>query len=334
MASGRNPDEIFTPKPIVITAKVRPIDIPYRPTNPFFSSPSGSALGPQLYSLPPGLVPQLAGALLRARSLVPVAPVVVRLDANPFPWYPPEYYTAEPRPRAFDHVLFARPEVPDAPAPRRLAPEPPVTEIYSGKALNDLIAYLAQLDPEAIRTADVALDPAVLRDINIAPVRGDGHVGLLKNGGKLTWPRLLSGDAYRPERDRLDRLARAAFEDALAGQADADRLIEIDRTLATLRRRLAGQAGGVTSGDYSQAKRFLDDFEAALSVLQSTDARECFRRQYAPRGRSVAELVRHMTADSLHFAPATASDEAAYRALYQELARCAGAAQAVALARR
>lgn len=44
-----------------------------------------------------------------------------------------------------------------------------------------------------------------------------------------------------------------------------------------------------------------------------------FNNTWNARGKSVAEMISHLTREGLTFAPAAPGDEAAYRAVYQAL---------------
>ena len=64
------------------------------------------------------------------------------------------------------------------------------------------------------------------------------------------------------------------------------------------------------------------------SMSKPPDARHYFTGKYAPRGKTVAELVQHMTEQGLQFAPSVMGDEDAYLALHRALAACDMNAQA------
>jgi hypothetical protein len=59
-------------------------------------------------------------------------------------------------------------------------------------------------------------------------------------------------------------------------------------------------------------------------MLQDPNVANYFGK-WAPSGRTVAELVQHLSKNGLEFAPASPGDEAAYQALYQSFLAYDGA---------
>src|SRR5262249_32275714 len=79
---------------------------------------------------------------------------------------------------------------------RRAMTEPPATEVWSGTALNTLLAELQKRLAQGVLTTQRSprepLDEDVLKQINVTPIGGAGSLALLKNGGRLNWPMALS----------------------------------------------------------------------------------------------------------------------------------------------
>lgn len=206
---------------------------------------------------------------------------------------------------------------------RRSRNDPPITEIWSAKALNDLL-----LDAMKIQSAGGAgatpLREEVLAKINVTTGKSGGNIGLLK-GGRLTWPLLLRRPAFAKERELLDRLVAEAVQQAPRGQIDAGTLEEMLQTATRIDRRLIAEAKAArddanwTPTMYLGAKAFLRDLDSALRVLQQPDAGQYLTGQYGAKGRTIGELVQYMKENGLQFAPAIAGGEAAYAALYQAL---------------
>ena len=80
-----------------------------------------------------------------------------------------------------------------------------------------------------------------------------------------------------------------------------------------------GGYGSYYPTQYIEASRFLSNFDDALKVLSQPDAGDYFTAKYTAQGRTVAELVKHMTAQGLTFAPAIPGDGPAYLALHRAL---------------
>jgi hypothetical protein len=200
------------------------------------------------------------------------------------------------------------------------------TEIWSGGALNELLDELGPVLARDDAGAGVALDPALLEQINVAPPRG-GNIGLLKNG-HVDWPQVLRGTKYQADRAELDKLVREAVEQAKGdGYVDPALLTALARAAAELEAKLKKALPGVPPADYIAAKRFLRHLDEALVALKQSDAGSYFDRTYTAKGRTVTQLVRNMADQNLRFAPATPGTEQAYLKLYRAMLASARLAQ-------
>jgi hypothetical protein len=68
-----------------------------------------------------------------------------------------------------------------------------------------------------------------------------------------------------------------------------------------------------------KAKRYLNDLDSALRVLEDPNASKFANRKLAARGSTVSDLVAEMSGQGLRFAPAVPGDEGAYVALHRAL---------------
>jgi hypothetical protein len=232
----------------------------------------------------------------------------------------------ETRRKSFDEYLYEREKTPTFRQERervaqlelqRSLSDPSTSEIWSGQALNTLLADLAKRPHDETSGQTIALDEDLLRHINLTT--GQGNVGLLKNAGRLSWPLALLGDANSADRELLNSLAPEAINQAVRGRVDKGTLKEMFESVHRIRRRLAADIKDVTPTQYVEAGRFLSNLDDALKVLSHPDAGDYFTRKYTAQGRTVAELVKHMTAQGLTFAPAIPGDGPAYLALHRAL---------------
>jgi hypothetical protein len=246
------------------------------------------------------------------------------------------------RRKVFDQYLYEREKTPTAEDERqnhqleqlnRSRNAPPVTEIWSGKALNDLLTDLKKIParpPAAEQLANLQqlpLDEDGLKHINVT--QGAGNIGLLKNEGRLDWPVALSGPEYREQRERVSSLAQAAVRQAeFNGRVDGGTITQLTNDLDSLQRQLRKNSGDLSFATYTEAKTFLSNLDAALSSLRQRDVGNHFTGKFALKAKTVPELVEHMTQQGLQFAPAVPGDEAAYTALHQALANYDVAARA------
>jgi hypothetical protein len=200
---------------------------------------------------------------------------------------------------------------------------PPVTEILSGKALNDLLAdlrkNLSRKDVVSLRTFPMPLDEAALKHINMT--KGIGSIALVKNDGRLHWPIALSTPDFKEARDRMDSLTNDALRQAGSGNAvDGGTLRQMTNDADRLRKDLRRTGGNLTPSMYIDASIFLNNLDDAVKALQQPDVGNYVNGKYVPRAKTVPELVKFMAERGLQFAAAVPGDEAAYVALHQALA--------------
>jgi hypothetical protein len=205
----------------------------------------------------------------------------------------------------------------------------PITEIWSGKSLNDLLGDAMKLHGKEVFGPRIELEPETLKQINVlGGAKAAGNVGILRNEGRLTWPvgltalKPVKGIEETPEelREFLTRKARTAVEQAGNGRVAAGVIKDLRSAVAKLHRLLAKNVNELPTNDYIEAKRFLNNFDDALTVLARPDVGNYFNQTYIAKGKTVKELIDYMRSKGLTFAPAVSGDEAAYQALYQALA--------------
>src|SRR5262245_21680067 len=249
----------------------------------------------------------------------------------------------ETRRREFDEWLYERANRPTREDDRdrvqqqelrRSRNDPPLTEIYSAKPLNDLLMELQKLHGRGVQPTEVVLAEEVVRQVDVTTGKGGGHAGILKDDGRLAWPVALRTYLAREQRQRVEDLVQEAISQAKNGRQAAAALRDLDQTFRQLNQDLREAVRDIPPGQFIEAKRFLRHLDDALRVLQQPDAANHFNGKYTARGKSVAELVQHMTKEGLRFAPAVAGDEAAYIALHRALVAYETQAQVVILAER
>jgi hypothetical protein len=252
------------------------------------------------------------------------------------------------RRRSFDEYLYEREKTPTAEDERerhaleqvrRSRNNPPVTEIYSGKALNDLLADLRKLRAKPqeaghlVNLQQLPLDDDGLKHINVTT--GAGNIGMLKNEGRLNWPVALGGPDFKESRERLTSLAQAAVRQAeFNGQVDPGTLTQMSNDVDNLQKQLRKSGGDLPFAVYTEAKTFLNNLDDAITALRQRDVGNYFTGKLALKAKTVPELVDHMTKQGLQFAPAVPGDESAYLALHQAIANYDAAAQTQQAANR
>jgi hypothetical protein len=192
------------------------------------------------------------------------------------------------------------------------------TAILSGRALNTLLGSI-QKSGKMSSGPMVPLDEDVVRKINVTGGT-NGNVGLLKDGGKLTWPEGFHDARFDEPRKRLTRNVALAVQTLKDGDAVRPELIQDIRGDAkAIAAALDETASDLSPPQYIEARRFLRRLEDGITALADPRVANYFNNNWQPRGKNVAELVGHMTRLGLQFAPASPGDEAAYRAVFQAL---------------
>jgi hypothetical protein len=246
------------------------------------------------------------------------------------------------RRRIFDENLYEREKAPTPEEERqrllrmqleRSRNNPPVTEIWSGKALNDILADLRKLPskPETatLRTFPMTLDEDTLKRVNVTSTRGGGNLGLLKNEGQLAWPLPLLSADFKEEREHISVMAKKAYQQAdVTGQVDVGIIQQLMADVEKMNKQLRKTGADLTPAQYIEAKTFLNNLDAAITGLQNRDVQNHLKGLTAFKGKSIAELVKFMADQGLQFAPAVPGDEAAYLALHNVLANYDLVAQA------
>jgi hypothetical protein len=194
--------------------------------------------------------------------------------------------------------------------------DPPLTEIWSGTALNNLLREVQRARSEhGYRGTSVPLDPELVRHINVTS-GNSGSIGLFRPGEDLRWPVPLQQDTFDKERTEIDKLARTAVKQVAAGKPDAQALDSLSQANARLRARLRENVRAISSTDYMQALRFVNELISSTRALQGPSAASFFS-DWALTARSVDELVDQMTQKGLQFGPVAPGNEAYYTALHR-----------------
>jgi hypothetical protein len=203
---------------------------------------------------------------------------------------------------------------------RRSQNDPPLTEIWSAKALNDLLKDLQKLQNSAGAYAPTTpIDPATLKHINVTNGTTEGGNTKLLREGKTKWPLALKSSSFEKQRQKIDKLLPEAIQQAKGGEVDDETLTSLIATVKAMDKNLRSQVADISSTDYVRAKRYITELESATKVLQDPNVANYFGK-WSARGNSVAELVKHMTDNGLQFAPAGQGDQAAYTSLHRSMA--------------
>jgi hypothetical protein len=206
----------------------------------------------------------------------------------------------------------------------------PATEVCGAAPLNVLLADLEKQQAHGAEVRAARLEADVLPHLNVTSEADGGPTGgLLKDGGKLSWPlawrQAPLGAPSRQLRGSLETSLAETIAQARKGQVDGDLLSRLRDDVSRLQILLVDNVQVLTPSAYIEGKRYLDQLADGLKVLGRDDAGQYVDGTFAldaGRIQTVGDLVAFMAQKRLKFAPAVRGDESAYLALHRALAAC------------
>lgn len=204
---------------------------------------------------------------------------------------------------------------------RRIQSNASPSDIYTGRSLNILLDDLRKYPNKKVEVEAVALPEDVVKRINVT--KGRGNLGILRNEGRLAWPAALEDLLSETERKEMQLQAERLVNQARNNsRVDNNVLKDFENQLKRASALLTEQVNTIGTGQFMEAKKFLNDLDDARIALKNGDGMEYFAFQsFAAKNPDVRKIVDYMVANGLRFAPPSeAGDEAAYQALHSALA--------------
>ena len=196
---------------------------------------------------------------------------------------------------------------------------PPPIEIWSGRALNDLLVAIGRSQRSGMTGPAVPLDPTMLQHINLTTGSTTAGAGMLKDLRRFQWPIALTDDAFDSDRKQIEKLSRLAADEGVSGPVETKVIRELQKAVNSMIANLKSKVDDYSPTQYVQAMRYLRELNDSFKVLQDPNASAYLTDKYRATGNTVAELVQNMTGRGLTFAPATSGDEPYYTALHGAL---------------
>jgi hypothetical protein len=198
--------------------------------------------------------------------------------------------------------------------------DPPLVDILSARALNNLFTHLAKQQGKGERGPRIPLSEDVLKGINLTGQDTRANAGLLKFDGRLQWPLSLEGSEFADARERLSKLIAQAVDQAKATQpVPPGKLRDMRNALDRMNNTLLANVSEMSPSQYIEAKRYLNQVDDAIKALEDPSAANYFNQNWVAKGDNVGKLVEYMASRGLRFAPAVSGDADSYRALYHAL---------------
>jgi hypothetical protein len=191
---------------------------------------------------------------------------------------------------------------------------PPLTTIWSGRALNDLLTGIQQQLAQGIPRPDVPLASDVVNHLNVTGGQSTGSMAVIANDGTLRWPLALAGPTFQTDETTLQGLCRKIYQQVVGGNVDPTTFQNLTTAVNTLQTDLTQNVANMDPNAFIAGQRFVNELNQALNVLQSPSAANYFNGTYAARGHTVKQLAQDMISNGLRFAPALPVDQPAYTA--------------------
>jgi hypothetical protein len=203
---------------------------------------------------------------------------------------------------------------------RRMSKTPTMVDIWSGTAMNTILQDAIGKQSQGIRGANIPVSSETLTKLNVTTGTG-GNVSLLNdNEGKLTWPIPLLGSPYEADRKVLDDLFAQVVVQGRANKIERTLIPTIDQHIESLRMTVKQNIDDLSPSESIESKRYLSQLSEASKALRNPKASNYFNGTWAAKGRTVEQVVRHMSEQGLKFGPAAPGDEPIYTAFYTSLA--------------
>jgi hypothetical protein len=202
---------------------------------------------------------------------------------------------------------------------RRSRNDPPATEIWSGKALNDLLTAIQGTQNSAgLRGPSVSVDPELVRRVNFTTGTTQASTGIVRDG-KLSWPFALRRPKFDADRELIDKLVTEVVSQVRGGSPDAGTLAALNDAVRRLRSDLRSHVADLPPNEYVAALQYVNQLNETLRAVQQPGASETLRAKAAVQANTIGELVDQMSRQGLRFAPAAQGDERFYTALHQAM---------------
>jgi hypothetical protein len=202
---------------------------------------------------------------------------------------------------------------------------PPNTVIWSGDALNDLLAAIQgkQTDYGDLGAA-FPLDSETLQHINLSAGTTPGTVGLFRQARPLRWPLPLTEDRFDSSREKIEALSTQVIQSVVLNKPvlnkpDAKAMRDLLKAISSLKDEVTAATKDQSPSDNIKSMRYVKQLYEAAQSMTDPNAVFFFNGKWSAQGSTVPELIAYMTANGLRFAPASEGDEPYYSALYRSM---------------
>lgn len=195
------------------------------------------------------------------------------------------------------------------------------SELLSGKALNQILAAVMSAEARGAKGQSAFLPPQVLAETQFSGSGAAEALNLLAKFGKLRFPIAFDDARLKDVRDEITKDFNAVAIPLRDGKLpEVGNLNKLGVSLQRARDLSPPVIQDIPFDDGTDARRFLNRFDAALVAMKSPSAFLLMNPAWATDGCSVADLVKHMTKHKLLFGPVGSGESDSYLALHKGLA--------------
>jgi hypothetical protein len=204
---------------------------------------------------------------------------------------------------------------------RRARNDPPLSEITSAVALNQLFSNIQRVRTQfGVRGPLVPIAPDVAKRINLTDGTTRGSASLFRTGADFSWPLVLEREEFAQQRKEIETVIPEAVNELKMYRsvrpAMQNKLIQ---TVNTLRGKIGDMAQELTPDEFISANRFANQLRDGIRLFDNPNAAKFFNGTWEVKANDVGSMVDQMTRQGLQFAPAAVGGEAAYSSLYRAL---------------
>ncbi|MFQ3594311.1 MAG: hypothetical protein SNJ82_14125 [Gemmataceae bacterium] len=197
--------------------------------------------------------------------------------------------------------------------------DPPMTEIWSGQALNALLNNILK-HPRPTSGPNIPLSSEILRGINLVDRATRGNISLAKDEGRIAWPLGLQEEEFDGPRESFSKLFNDAISQINSGVTpDVKMVRQMRRDLDTMKQKLEDKIETISPGTYLSCRRTLNQLRDQVAGLSNPAlCRSCLT--WRQEAQTVADVVNVCLTKGLQFGAAVSpGDERAYTAFYFQL---------------
>jgi hypothetical protein len=231
---------------------------------------------------------------------------------------------------AFDEMLYEKLRTPPPEVGReelrqnrlaRARNTPPLEEIASGAALNELLTNLQRVSArENVNGPAIPVDQDILGHVNVTTTGDDrGSNELFKPGGFPDWPSAFADPRFEADKKAVQGALYDLSKAQEGGKLNPAKITQAQRTVEGMRDKLYGVRFQTGFREYVDGLEFLQKLADAVGTLGKKGANNYLNGTYAAKGGTAGEVADYMIKNGLKFAKATPGAEPYYEALYQRL---------------